>query len=407
MIMWHAVQAILMVTAVLAAVAGTGLGAWLFDEWQAGRFRRWPIRPRRRPASGAVRVVRVANTAPAASRRRYLDGSELPAPANAGVTNALAPDSDGWIAPAWVGEFPHPAGLQQVEREDIELIVANVAAEAARAGADWVGVPFFVGHPYDQGAAPAVAWAKDVRVRDGRLEFRPEWTPEGRRLVDDRAFKFTSVCWDCTADPLSGNLHPYWVDHVALTNSPNIRGQKPLANTADVGLADPAEPSDPTPAPAAQPPAVAPTQPAPAANAAPAILSPELVAELASLRQTVAALQQVLNTALAAPAALAATVAPRAPAEAPNANAAVRPPAPPACARREPPPPPSSPLAGVSLPNALPAPAAGEAREPGAGATDQLSRVVNAARRRQAETGCDWGTANAWAWTRENAHQLA
>lgn len=159
------------------------------------------------------------------------------APATGQVIANLATDSDGWLTPAWLGEFPHPMGLQVVEAEDLGCIMANYDSERARLGGDWTGVMIYEGHPDD---GPAVGWLKDWRVQDGKLQLKAEWNAVGAELLENKAYKFISVSWPCTRDN-AGNLHPYFVYHVGLTNAPVIKGQAPLVNAPEAGEPDNAD----------------------------------------------------------------------------------------------------------------------------------------------------------------------
>lgn len=81
--------------------------------------------------------------------------------------------------------------------------------------------------------APAAAWFDALENRDDGLWAKvKEWTPEGKKSVDDKEYKFISpvIAWNApdrrTGKP--GHL----LHSVALTNTPNLIDLKPLAASA-------------------------------------------------------------------------------------------------------------------------------------------------------------------------------
>lgn len=76
-------------------------------------------------------------------------------------------------------------------------------------------------------------WGKEAQVRNDGLWARAEWTPSGQAAVDGKELRFNSPCF-----PRSGLVHidgnryrPTKLGRIALTNNPNLRGQKPLTNS--------------------------------------------------------------------------------------------------------------------------------------------------------------------------------
>lgn len=154
-----------------------------------------------------------------------------------GRVNAIAIDADGWIDLLWEGEWNHPEGAEAVDRKDIELTLANLRQRAQGDGANWAGIPVYIGHPEKEPngvAAPAVAWVKDFRIdaKTGRLQGRPEWCGEARKeLVESGQYKYLSCYEWGDTDPTTGVFHTATISSIGLTNFPVKRaGQKPLAN---------------------------------------------------------------------------------------------------------------------------------------------------------------------------------
>lgn len=165
-------------------------------------------------------------------------------PGRLGRANAVALDSEGWLDLLWPGEWQHPDGPQVAEAKDIELTLANLQDAAKRAGADWAGIPVYIGHPEMDGTlvqAPARAWIKQFRIngQTGRLQGMPEWCDGAKaELIDSRSYKYLSCYEWGDVDAATSLFHPAYISSVGLTNSPVKRaGQKPLAN-ADGGAAE-------------------------------------------------------------------------------------------------------------------------------------------------------------------------
>ncbi len=155
--------------------------------------------------------------------------------ARRGRAQAIALDSEGWLDLLWTGRWLHADGPEAADEADIRLTLANLEAEANAAGADWPGIPFYIGHPEMSetlDSAPAVGWAKRFRINAaGRLQGLVEWAGDARaELVDSRRYKFVS-CYEWGDLDDQGTFHTAYLSSVALTNNPVKRdGQKPLAN---------------------------------------------------------------------------------------------------------------------------------------------------------------------------------
>lgn len=168
------------------------------------------------------------------------DGGEIE---HAAVLANFAPSEDGWVTVATLGDFPHKRGVQRVAEADIEAILANIATN----GADWTGVPLYANpaHPAD-GDAPALAWAKQWRLANGALQCLPEWSAAGRaRILENKEFKRVTVAWACRRCE-DGQWHPFEIDHVGLTNRPNMRELPPIVNGPGGDQTDQTDQTDPT-----------------------------------------------------------------------------------------------------------------------------------------------------------------
>lgn len=78
----------------------------------------------------------------------------------------------------------------------------------------------------------AVGWGRKAEVRDDGLWVQVEWNPEGRDLIENKIYKFNSPCFprEGLVDLGNGRMRVTKLGVIALTNDPNLRGQKPLTN---------------------------------------------------------------------------------------------------------------------------------------------------------------------------------
>ncbi len=88
----------------------------------------------------------------------------------------------------------------------------------------------------------AVGWGRAAEVRDDGLWVEVEWNPEGHQLVANKVYRFNSPCFPRAGlvDLGGGRFRVTQLGVIALTNDPNLRGQKPLTNRR-------AEPANPNP----------------------------------------------------------------------------------------------------------------------------------------------------------------
>lgn len=78
----------------------------------------------------------------------------------------------------------------------------------------------------------AVGWGRKAEAREDGLWVEVEWNPEGRDLVANKVYRFSSPCFprDGLVDLGDGRVRVTKLGVIALTNDPNLRGQKPLTN---------------------------------------------------------------------------------------------------------------------------------------------------------------------------------
>lgn len=79
----------------------------------------------------------------------------------------------------------------------------------------------------------AVGWGRKAEARNDGLWVEVEWNPDGHQLVANKVYRFNSPCFprDGLVDLGNGRFRVTKLGVIALTNDPNLRGQKPLTNS--------------------------------------------------------------------------------------------------------------------------------------------------------------------------------
>lgn len=111
---------------------------------------------------------------------------------------------------------------EDVTLEALKNVAANVSEE----------ILVDVDHESEKIASStkAAAWATSFRVIDNLnnlngLYARLKWTGYGRKLVENREYRFLSPVWE-----LDENAHPTRLISIALTNKPALKGISPIIN---------------------------------------------------------------------------------------------------------------------------------------------------------------------------------
>ncbi len=95
---------------------------------------------------------------------------------------------------------------------------------------DGIAVPIDVNHQTDTAAATggrcdAVGWIEELRVNAGKLEARVDWLDEGKALINERRYRYTSPSFYHSPDGLTTRLKA-----VALVTAPALANQIALAS---------------------------------------------------------------------------------------------------------------------------------------------------------------------------------
>lgn len=158
------------------------------------------------------------------------------------------PPSDGWFQIEVTGEHAAGANRRQViDAAALTAIVNRFTADKEQAGDKWAGLLVdhdHLSHDLDK-STEALAWAQDLRIRDGQLEARLDLTDLGETAIRNKRFKFFSTEYDAEdlEDLGEGRVRPLRLAGLAFTNRPNNRGGRPISNRAD----SPDEKPTPTP----------------------------------------------------------------------------------------------------------------------------------------------------------------
>jgi hypothetical protein len=149
--------------------------------------------------------------------------------------------ADGWYQVAPMGEFGHAqAGLTQVVDAEACLAMVNRFAEEAKA-------PNFAGLLVDfdhfsldgEKRSEAAGWITALQNRDGGLFAKIRWSDVGESAVKGGRYRFLSPVWnraDCV-ELGGGRVRPVRLLNAAVTNDPNLKGMRPLSNSAAAAAA--------------------------------------------------------------------------------------------------------------------------------------------------------------------------
>ena len=146
---------------------------------------------------------------------------------------------DGWVQVTPCGEFPHAgAGVVQViDRAACDRIAAEF--NGCKADANFPGVLVDFDHfSLDTGqSSEAAGWITELESRDTGLWARVRWSDAGLAAVQGGRFRLMSPVFPPPShceDLGGGKIRPRALVSVALTNEPNIKGGRPIANREPV-----------------------------------------------------------------------------------------------------------------------------------------------------------------------------
>jgi phage I-like protein len=143
--------------------------------------------------------------------------------------------TDGWVQVTPCGEFPHVgAGVVQViDRAACDAMAADF--NVRKSDANFPGVLVDFDHfSLDTGqSSEAAGWITELESRDTGLWARVRWSDAGLLAVQGGRFRLMSPVFpppSACEDLGGGKIRPVMLVSVALTNEPNIKGGRPIAN---------------------------------------------------------------------------------------------------------------------------------------------------------------------------------
>lgn len=144
--------------------------------------------------------------------------------------------SDGmiWMHVCPLGEHPWTSAdgaetiLQVIDADACRFMAASYPLDGPSARVDLDHLSMDV-----KNTTEASAWGKFAEVRDDGLWVKAEPTTHGLPLINGKVYRFTSPCFprDGLVDLGNGRFRVTKLGVIALTNDPNLRGQKPLTNS--------------------------------------------------------------------------------------------------------------------------------------------------------------------------------
>ena len=142
---------------------------------------------------------------------------------------------DGWVQVTPCGEFPHVgAGVTQViDCEACDRIAADFNSRKSEANFPGVLVDFDHFSLDTEKSSEAAGWISDLESRDTGRWARVRWSDAGLSAVRGGRFRLMSPVFpppSACEDLGGGKIRPRALVSVALTNEPNIKGGRPIAN---------------------------------------------------------------------------------------------------------------------------------------------------------------------------------
>ena len=136
--------------------------------------------------------------------------------------NRFEMPADGWIQLAPLGEFPHGSGVVQV------VDAVSVEALANSGGGDLL--LDFDHESADPGKrTTAAGWIDRLEAREDGLWGHVRWSAAGEAALRNGEYRFVSPVWE--AEELGGGrVRPVRLLEAGLTNKPNLKGLRPIAN---------------------------------------------------------------------------------------------------------------------------------------------------------------------------------
>jgi len=161
----------------------------------------------------------------------------MPSPELLITSNATDLSADGWLKIAPWGDHPNSVGLQRVQKEDGDAMVAAFNSLVGKAGRMFRGVPIFVGHPdRDPNRYPDKRRYGKITALESRadgLYAKPAFNDLGERVIEQGHYLYNSPVWALKRE--GGVVRPIELLSIGLTNEPNIKGEPWAKNEVEPG----------------------------------------------------------------------------------------------------------------------------------------------------------------------------
>ena len=149
--------------------------------------------------------------------------------------NTFVLAADGWAHITPCGEFPHAgAGVVQViDRAACDRIAAEFNSRKSDTNFPGVLIDFDHFSLDTAQSNEAAGWITELESRDTGLWVRVRWSDAGLAAVQGGRFRLMSPVFPPPSqceDLGGGKIRPRALVSVALTNEPNIKGGRPIAN---------------------------------------------------------------------------------------------------------------------------------------------------------------------------------
>ncbi len=147
-------------------------------------------------------------------------------------------DPGGWIHIAPFGEHPHSCGvIQVIDRKACDAMISSFDARRVKEGEAFAGVLLDYDHFSMDTDKPseAAGWIVELSTRDDGLWGRVRWTDTGLKAVEGGRYRLVSAVFPRmedmeVVDAKLNKRRPLELRSCALTNEPNIKGGRPIAN---------------------------------------------------------------------------------------------------------------------------------------------------------------------------------
>lgn len=137
-----------------------------------------------------------------------------------------------WIKLLDFGNYPHAQGLQKVDKNACTCLIKTFYSLLNKFKRKFAGLPVYIGHPDDPFFAyqpghcdkKIYAWVKGLKIDQTSLLIDIQWTEEGSKLIQNKAYQYLSPRWEMEViGPQT--FSPFKLISIGLTNRPNIPSQ--------------------------------------------------------------------------------------------------------------------------------------------------------------------------------------